>query len=135
MQKLHSWQKNGYYNHHHPTTNKNCFYLLILFAIIIDYQYITLIISERQRGSNPSLERKKKSPTINSLNSFSGERGIRTPGASQHGSFQDYQCSDVSKAGAKVGIFFETNKFLGNFFVFIWFFARIALPLHRDLSE
>ena len=36
------------------------FYPLILFAIIIDYQYITLIVSERERGSNPSLERQKK---------------------------------------------------------------------------
>ncbi len=27
---------------------------------IIDYQYITLIVSERERGSNPSLERQKK---------------------------------------------------------------------------
>ena len=53
---------------------KIVFYPLILFAIIIDYQYITLIVSERERGSNPSLDRIKKSPTINSLNSFSGER-------------------------------------------------------------
>ncbi len=54
----------------------------------------------------------------------SGERGIRTPGASQHGSFQDY-CNRplyhlssaliVSKAGAKVRTFFETNKFFANF--------------------
>ena len=39
---------------------KIVFYPLILFAIIIDYQYITLIVSERERGSNPSLERQKK---------------------------------------------------------------------------
>ena len=55
---------------------KIVFYLLILFAIIIDYQYITLILSERQRGSNPSLERKKRVQRCYSLNSFSGERGF-----------------------------------------------------------
>ena len=50
----------------------------------------------------------------------SGERGIRTPGASQHGSFQDYcnrplyhlsSASIFLKAGAKVRLFYELTKF------------------------
>ena len=57
---------------------------------------------------------------------ISGERGIRTPGASQHGSFQDYcnrplyhlsSASIILKAGAKVRLFFEICKFLADFFV------------------
>ena len=45
-------------------------------AIIFDYQYITQIISERKRGFEFFSWTQKKSPTINSLNSFSGERGF-----------------------------------------------------------
>ena len=37
-----------------------------------------------------SISQKKKSPAIISLNSTCGERGIRTPGTSRYGSFQDY---------------------------------------------
>ena len=68
--------------------------------------------------------RKQKRAVKRLLKFISGERGIRTPGASQHGSFQDY-CNRplyhlssaliVSKAGAKVRTFFETNKFFANF--------------------
>ena len=54
-----------------------------------------------------------------------GERGIRTPGTSRYGSFQDYcnrplyhlsKCASVLKAGAKVQVFFEFSKFYCNFF-------------------
>ena len=53
-----------------------------------------------------------------------GERGIRTPGASQHGSFQDYcnrplyhlsSASIFLKAGAKVRVFLELTKFYSDF--------------------
>ena len=53
-----------------------------------------------------------------------GERGIRTPGTSRYGSFQDY-CNRplyhlssaliVLKSGAKVALLNELTKFLGNF--------------------
>ena len=45
---------------------------------------------EVKRGLNPSIECKKKSPTILLIELISGERGIRTPGTSRYGSFQDY---------------------------------------------
>ena len=56
-----------------------------------------------------------------------GERGIRTPGASQHDGFQDrcnrplYHLSSariISKAGAKVVLLIELTKFLSNFFAY-----------------
>ena len=55
---------------------------------------------------------------------FGGERGIRTPGTSRYDGFQDrcnrplYHLSSarvVQKAGAKVRVFLEMNKFFGNF--------------------
>ena len=67
---------------------------------------------------------KKRVQRCYSLNSFGGERGIRTPGASQHDGFQDrcnrplYHLSNArlfSKAGAKVRIFFGINKYFANF--------------------
>ena len=75
--------------------------------------------------STKALCLRKQKRAVNDCSNFvSGERGIRTPGASQHGSFQDY-CNRplyhlssaliVSKAGAKVRTFFETNKFFANF--------------------
>ena len=73
-------------------------------------------------GETPCLFATKKEQPLQIA--LCGERGIRTPGASQHGSFQDY-CNRplyhlssaliVSKAGAKVRTFFETNKFFANF--------------------
>ena len=52
-----------------------------------------------------------------------GERGIRTPGASQLNGFQDRRnrplCHLSSKSGAKVLLFFELCKFLRTFFAYI----------------
>lgn len=47
---------------------------MIYFALTFEYQSFTQDIPEREGGSNPSLERQKKSPTINSLNSLRRER-------------------------------------------------------------
>ena len=64
---------------------------------------------------------------------FGGERGIRTPGTSRYGSFQDY-CNRplyhlssaliVSKAGAKVVLFLEPTKFFSKKMMFFFNFSR-----------
>ena len=69
------------------------------------------------------VKHKKRKPLGFPFTLFGGERGIRTPGTSRYGSFQDY-CNRplyhlssaliVSKAGAKVHVFLETNKFLSK---------------------
>ena len=71
------------------------------------------------------MERKTKPADFQRVSKLkSGERGIRTPGASQHGSFQDYcnrplyhlsSASIFLKAGAKVRVFLELTKFYSDF--------------------
>ena len=49
---------------------------MIYFALTFEYQSFTQDIPERKRGFKSLSWTQKKSPTINSLNSFSGERGF-----------------------------------------------------------
>ena len=78
--------------------------------------------------SNESVENKKGSQNVSE--SLSGERGIRTPGASQHGSFQDYcnrplyhlskdEACCLSFASAKVISFLLSPKYF-----------RINMPIY-----
>ena len=70
---------------------------------------------------------------------FSGERGIRTPGASQHDGFQDrcnrplYHLSLLkwSKSGCKVNVFFVIPQI---FLLFFCLFADFSLISQHDLS-
>ena len=99
---------------------------------------VTLINMGSRR--NTVLCGKKRTPPASYIltGGVGGERGIRTPGASQHGGFQDrcnrplYHLSlrcfcfafrvwltSVLKSGAKVQSFFEIAKLFGNFFILL----------------
>ena len=64
------------------------------------------------------LQKRKEGTISSSFFFFCGERGIRTPGASQLNGFQDRRnrplCHLSSKSAAKVLLFFQIHKFFAK---------------------
>lgn len=84
-----------------------------------------MIIGRGDQFGVPKFRDKRKPAEIQRVNSWlGGERGIRTPGASQHGSFQDccnrplYHLSEgLGKRRCKITTYFCMGKISGKKFL------------------
>ena len=69
----------------------------------------------------------KEAHSATSFHQIGGERGIRTPGASQHGGFQD-RCNrplyHLSLTGTPISFFSKASAKIGHFFYFSKFYIR-----------